>query len=177
MNSRAINRKADKFYAAQRSTKRSRADGNGAYHDRAYDYNDFNVVHHREEGIVASGSGRTRHFETPRSPQKSNTAWAPRSTWMALDDEDFGLDPEGEWLDEGNGMEELRPQAKAGQPKKRSRVSVSKLRVLQATNLLIILIHSETTPCGMERDTSTAIPGRDDALGGSGRISNHAEMC
>lgn len=134
-NSRAINKRADTFFTAC-ATKCSHANGQGFYHDRVVDFNNFEVVHAREEGLTGL-AGRKRHFETLRSPQKGRTSWAVGNTWAPLDDHEVGLDLQGDWCDEEYEKEVTdEPRPKANKPKKKSCVSVS-LTVLSSLQLLI----------------------------------------
>jgi hypothetical protein len=103
-----------------------------SYHDSVPSFNhDYHDIHAREERLHKTGIGTMATTAAIRVGHKSDDHWNSSSSWIALDDTELALDPNGEWYDEAvdqHVMQEGRP-SNLGLPgklqKRRSQVSVS----------------------------------------------------
>lgn len=148
-NTRAINRRADRD-RARRAPKRQRTTVGGSYHDCAAIDFDLEIVHSREVRLTSQRGIR----ETPRSPQRGRTTWVIGDSWAPLDDNQIGLDPDGEWNDEEFAREGIdahsgeSPQLKKGKGL-RSKVSV-RVYILVWQDDILKLVSTETPACCVE---------------------------
>lgn len=91
-NTRAINRKAEGYFAS----KRQRLNTRGSYHDRLVLPDDFLDVYSRDAHVTLA---RKILVETPRSTLRGQTAWRGGHDWEPEDDREIGLVDAADWED------------------------------------------------------------------------------
>jgi hypothetical protein len=118
---------------------------------------DYHNICAREEHLHKTGVGTAATTVTIRAMgHKSDDHWNSSSSWIALDDMELALDPNGEWYDKAVNqhiMEEGRPSNLElhGKPqKRRSQVSVSSK--ISCSNQSSYLFSKETTACCLDGD-------------------------